>query len=112
MGRVVSDPAMTAVWVILLVAAGLAVANGHLFVGAVLCMITLGLGMFHPWAHVLALFACGIGLASSLVSVQLGLGVAVFQDKEATFDPFLWAVDIGAKVFVLVVLALRRSEYF
>jgi len=111
-GRAVSDPPMTVVWVILLAAAGLAVANGHLFVGAALCMTALGLGMFHWWAYVLALFAAGIGLASSLMSLQLGVGVAVFQGKEATFDPLLWAVDVGAKVFVLIVLALRRSEYF
>jgi hypothetical protein len=107
-----SDPPMTAVWVILLVAAGLAVANGHLFVGAALCMIALGLGMFHWWAYVLALFGCGIGLTSSLMSLRLGVGVAVFQGKEAGFDPLVWSVDVGAKVFVLVVLALRRSEYF
>lgn len=112
MRRAMSDPAMTAVSVILLVAAGLAVANDHLFLGVALCMITLGLGMFHSWAYVLALFACGIGLAASLMSVQLGAGVAVFQDREATFDPFLWVVDVGVKVFVLVVLALRRSAYF
>jgi len=111
-GRLRGDPWLTAIVALMVAAGGLAGLNGHLFTMAALVLIGFGLAMFHWWAYVVALFAAGIGLASSLMSLQLGVGVAVFQGKEAGFDPLVWAVDVGAKVFVLIALALRRSDYF